>query len=103
MDVAAQDFRSVRYVCLKVPRTSRALRQRGGASEGALAIVMIARVIPSSPSEPVPAPAAMSAAIEIAERGSLKSEKASQAMVCGRSAYPSAISASAFGRSATAA
>ena len=38
IDVAAQDFRSVWYVRLKVPGTSRALRQRGGASEGALAI-----------------------------------------------------------------
>ena len=38
IDVATQDFRSVWYVRLKIPRTSRALRQRGGASEGALAI-----------------------------------------------------------------
>ena len=38
INVAAQDFRSVWYVRLKVPGTSRALRQRGGASEGALAI-----------------------------------------------------------------
>jgi hypothetical protein len=34
----AQDFESVWYVRLKVPETSRALRQRGGAGEGALAI-----------------------------------------------------------------
>jgi hypothetical protein len=34
IDVAAQDFRSVWYVRLKVPGT----RQRGGASEAALAI-----------------------------------------------------------------
>jgi hypothetical protein len=30
IDIAAQDFRSVWYVRLKVPGTSRALRQRGG-------------------------------------------------------------------------
>jgi hypothetical protein len=38
IDVAAQDFRSVWYVRPKVPGTSRALRQRGGASERVLAI-----------------------------------------------------------------
>ena len=38
LDVAAQDSRSVWFVRLKVSGTSRALRQRGGASEGALAI-----------------------------------------------------------------
>ena len=38
IDVAAQDFRSVWYVRRKVPGTTRALRQRGGASEGVLAI-----------------------------------------------------------------
>jgi virulence-associated protein VagC len=38
IDVAAQDLGSVWYVRLKVPGTSRASRQRGGASEGALAI-----------------------------------------------------------------
>ena len=38
VDVAAYDFGSVWYVFLKVSGTSRALRQRGGAGEGALAI-----------------------------------------------------------------
>jgi hypothetical protein len=38
IDVAAQDFRSVWYVRLKVPGASRTLGQRGGASQGALAI-----------------------------------------------------------------
>jgi hypothetical protein len=38
IDVSTQDLGSVQYVRLKVPGTSRALRQRGGASEGALAI-----------------------------------------------------------------
>ena len=38
IDVAAQDIRGIWYVRLKVPGTSQALRQRGGAGEGALAI-----------------------------------------------------------------
>jgi len=38
IDVAAQDVRSVRDVSPKITRTPRALRQRRGASEGALAI-----------------------------------------------------------------
>jgi hypothetical protein len=59
IDVAAQDLRSVWYVRPKVPGTSRALRQRGGASEGALTIRRHNRLPRPSAFNRIPPPAAM--------------------------------------------
>jgi hypothetical protein len=101
IDVAAQDFGSLRYVRLKVPGTSRAFRQRGCASKRALPMRRHDRLPRPSTFNRIAQPAAMlsrSPARTISSAAPCRSDPARREATPPMTAMVCAVSASSAAR-----